>query len=97
MPIKNNPASRDGRRSNSLDLEQNVPTKRRRGFDHKIGKHAGDEPFKARVHNRLAHFREFLRIVIDPVKQADRDCELNDGEEDFFHEPKCFFHFATEF
>ena len=79
---------------NLLDLQQNVPAKSGRNFDHYVGQDADDNPAIMGVSDRLRHLGSPVGIVINPVEHRDGDGKLENRDQDFFHSPKRSFQIA---
>ena len=81
---------------NSLHPQQNLPSDCSGNFNSHVSEDSGEDPSKIRGLERLRHLGTLFMIVEDPDQQRDCDRQLNNGDENFLHPPKCSFHFATE-
>ncbi len=95
-PIINKTREPRNAQRDALHFQQDVPANGGGDLDEQIGEDAGPDPAVIRDAERVRHFRAFLRIVKDPVKDRGGDGELQDGEERFFHSPKRSFQTATD-
>src|SRR5258707_1322421 len=81
---------------NLLYLQQNVPPKRSGDFYHDVRQNAHDNPAILGIPDRLNHLCPPGGIVINPVKDPNRDSKLEERDQDFFHSPKRSFQIWTD-
>ena len=81
---------------NVLHLEEDVPAHAGREFDQKVGENRRNDPTVVSAAERHAHLGPFVRIVKDPEEDRDRDRDLKESDEDFFHSPNRAFQTLTE-
>ena len=81
---------------NLLNLEQDPPAHAGRQFDHEVTNERGDHPAVIGHPQRHRHLRALVRVVKNPEEHRDRDRDLEDSDEDFFHSPKRSFQRLTE-
>ena len=79
-----------------LHLEQNLPANSGRNFDKDVRENRRNDPRIVRRPQRFTHLGALHGIVKDPVENCNRNNELQQREQDFFHPPKRAFQVTTE-
>ena len=93
-PDQEQPRDARNAQMNLLHLEQDLPADAGREFDHEVGNERGNDPAVIGHAQRDRHLRALVRIVKNPEEHRDRDRDLEDSDEDFFHSPKRSFQMA---
>ena len=79
-----------------LNTEENLPSDRGRDFDHHIRENRSANPAIVRRSQRDFHLLALICVVKNVPKQQGCDRQLDEGNENFFHSPKCFFQTSSE-
>src|SRR5207302_1531656 len=80
----------------ALHAQQDLPADRREHLDEAVGNESPEKPEQIGATERVHHVFALLRVVKNPDEDAERDENLDGGDDLLFHSPNRSFHLRSD-